>query len=310
MFNKKPDPKPMGVPLGALKQFIEGTTLKSKLKQNCLEVTYENLTAILTVEKPPVVSITDQEVEAIVSIKTFLPKEILKFLSNPAFMNHTNKMATFAYLIKDDSSVYLGSCLTIYKNEPAWAIYLPLLLYALICTNEIFNHTILYMINPKSMSTEKSEWTDQDFELTKSYLDNISVCNVGKLGLTAEFDIHQDDVSAKAGHRTALWRMFADQPHPVLGGGLFCILELPFSFEESQLETVINTLNKSEMIPADLPPHFGSWTAGTPGDNPAYVSFLPNIMHSTAKNIQVNMSIWAHARVQTSKSTLAFHGYI
>ncbi len=234
-----------------------------------------------------------------------------EIFSNPAFlMDRVNRMATFASLIRDNEGVYLGSRLTIYKDETGWNIYLPLLLYSLICTNEIFNHTLRYMIKPESESTELSEWTDQDFELTKSYLEEMSVCTVGGLGLTAEFGIEQDDVSAVAGHQTALWRMSADQPHPVLGGGLFCILELPFSFEESILLTVINILNKSEMNPKDLPPHFGAWTIGNRKDNPAYVSFLPNIMHSEAKNIQINMSMWAIARVQSAKTTLLSQNYI
>ena len=314
MFSKEPDPEPMGVPLGELQTILQSTTLKSKLKNNCLEVSYENLTAVLTVEKPPGAKETNQEVEAIVSIKTFLPKEMQEIFSKPAFlMDHANRMATFASLIRDDEGVYLGSRLTIYKDEPGWNIYFPLLLYSLICTNEIFNHTLRYMFKPESESTEVSEvskWTNQDFELTKLYLEAISLCNVGGLGFTAEFGIEQNDVSTVAGHQTALWRMFADQPHPVLGGGLFCILELPFSFEESTLLTVINLLNKSEMNLDDLPPHFGAWTIGNRKDNPAYVSFLPNIMHSEAKNIQVNMSMWANARVQSAKSILSLNKYI
>ena len=300
----------MGVPLGALKEILEKTTLVPALEKNCLRVTYENLTAILTVEKPTGSSDTNLEVEAIICIKTYLPKEMLEFLSKPALINQVNRMTTFASLIKDESGVYLGSRLTIYKDETGWNIYFPLLLYSLICTNEIFNHSLRYMINPGSDSAEISEWTDQDFEFTKSYLDNICVCNVGELRLTAEFGIEADGISAMAGDQTALWQMFADQPHPVMGGGLFCILQLPFRFEESKLLTVINVLNGSEMKPENLPPHFGAWTTGNADDNPAYVSFLPNILHSEAKNIQLNMSIWANARVQIAKSSLLSHGYI
>ena len=72
-------------------------------------------------------------------------------------MDHANRMATFASLIRDDEGVYLGSRLTIYKDEPGWNIYTPLLLYSLISTNEIFNHTLRYMFKPESESTEVSE---------------------------------------------------------------------------------------------------------------------------------------------------------
>ena len=81
-------------------------------------------------------------------------------------------------------------------------------------------------------------------------------------------------------------------------------------FMRSRMLKILNILNTAEMAPNDLPPHFGAWTTGQRGNNPAYVSFLPNIMHSEAKNIHVNMSIWANNRVQSASATLLSHGYI
>ena len=115
-------------------------------------------------------------------------------------------------------------------------------------------------------------------------------------GFTAEFGLGSEDICAIAGHKTALWTMSSKDSHPALGGGLFCLLQLPVSFENEQLLKILNILNTAEMAPNDLPPHFGAWTTGQRGDNPAYVAFLPNIMHSEAKNIHVNMSIWAHQK--------------
>ena len=50
---KKPNPKPLGVPLGDLHTILPSTTLGSKLGQNKLEVTYDNLKAVLSIEEPP-----------------------------------------------------------------------------------------------------------------------------------------------------------------------------------------------------------------------------------------------------------------
>ena len=309
-FKKKISPNPLGVPLGEINEILKSTTLQSKLTKSGMEVTYEKLTAVVSVEEPPNKEAPIKDIQAIVTIKTYLPEQSLQFLSNPEFRKMVNNMATFAAITEDDSGIYLGSRLTIYEEETGWNIYFPMLLYSLITTNEIFNNSLRILLGQGQPTKEVSEWTDADFELTKSYLDKMCVCTTGGLGFTAEFGVEADAVSSIVGHQTALWRMLASQPHPALGGGLFCILELPFGFEKEKLLNVVNTLNKAEMLPHDLPPHFGSWTIGNRQNNPAYVSFLPNVMHKEAKNIHVNMSIWANNRVQSASATLLSHGYI
>ena len=307
---KKIDLNPLGVPLGEINEMLKSTSLQSKLVQSGMEVTYGTLNAVVSVEEPPVKETPTKNIQAIVSIKTYLPKQFHKLMSNPEYRMMANNMATFAALTQDDSGLFLGSRLTIYEDETGWNIYFPLLLYSLIATNEIFSNSLRVLLGQEQPIKEASAWTDEDFELTKSYLDNMCLCTTGGLGFTAEFGVEADAVTAIMGHQTALWRMLATEPHPALGGGLFCILELPFAFEKEKLMTVVNTLNKAEMLPHDLPPHFGSWTIGKRKNNPAYVSFLPNVMQREAKNIQVNMSIWANNRVQSACATLLSHGYI
>ena len=301
---------PYGVPLGEINDLLEKTPFESKLVKNGMEVSSESLTAVLSVIDPPVKEAPVKDIKAIVTIKTYLPEEFAKFMANPEFRIRLNKMATFASLIQDETGVYLGSRLTTYEDETGWPVYQPMLLYALATTNGVFKESLETLGGRKNKYNETSEWTDEDFELAKSYLDQMSVCSTGGLSLTAEFGIEAEDISAIMGHQTALWRMFAKQPHPALGGGLFCILELPFGFEQPKLLKVIDTLNSTEMLPHDLPPHFGSWTKGNRFDNPAYVSFLPNPLHSQAKNIHVNMSMWAYQRVQFACSTLMSHGFL
>ena len=307
---KKPNPKPLGVPLGDLHTILLSTTLGSQLGENRLEVTYENLTAVLIVEEPPVKEAHDTNLQAIVTIKTYLPEAFNRFLDVAPVRDSINSMATFAALTQDEKGFYLGSRLTIYEDETGWPVYFPLLLYSLIVTNEIFNHSVRIQLGQDKPIQDQSVWTSADFELTKSYMDQICVCTNGPTGFTAEFGLGNDDICAIAGHKTALWTMSSKDSHPALGGGLFCLLQLPTSFEKEQLLKVLNTLNTAEMAPNDLPPHFGAWTTGQRGDNPAYVAFLPNIMRSEAKNIHVNMSIWAHQRVPISMSTLLSHGFL
>jgi hypothetical protein len=49
------------------------------------------------------------------------------------------------------------------------------------------------------------------------------------------------------------------------------------------------------MAAHDLPPHFGAWCEGKLGNNPAYVSFLPNALHKVP-GVAVNTAFWAMRR--------------
>lgn len=62
-----------------------------------------------------------------------------------------------------------------------------------------------------------------------------------------------------------------------------------------------------EMAAHDLPPHFGACCPGRLGNNPAYVSFLPNALYS-APGIAVNASLWAMNRAQWASAMLAAMG--
>jgi hypothetical protein len=157
---------------------------------------------------------------------------------------------------------------------------------------------------------EPSFWTDDDFELVHSTLSDISVCTTGGPGLTVEFGLRPGELAAIAGDRaTALWEMKTDQPHPEIGGGLFCILNLPHQFDsQDELDRAVLALNRMEMAGNDLPPHFGAWCRGKRGNNPAYVSFLPNDLHTIAEGIALNMSMWALIRAQLADAMLQTMG--
>jgi hypothetical protein len=70
---------------------------------------------------------------------------------------------------------------------------------------------------------------------------------------------------------------------------------------------IVERLNVMEMAPLDLPPHIGAWCTGTLGNNPAYVTFLPNFFHDKA-SIAVNVSVWAAGRAQWANAMLASLG--
>ena len=99
--------------------------------------------------------------------------------------------------------------------------------------------------------------------------------------------------------------MAADQPHPELGGGLFCLLQLPHELQDhKRLQQLCIELNNMEMAENDLPPHFGAWCEGKLTNNPAYISFFPNGLYS-ASGIAVNVALWALNRANWANEVLA-----
>lgn len=128
------------------------------------------------------------------------------------------------------------------------------------------------------------------------------------MGLTAEFGLSKDSVSAVTGDTdTALFQLIGEQPHPELGGGLLCRLQLThISSDKKRLNQVCVQLNNMEMAAHDLPPHFGAWCIGE-HDNLAYISFYPNRMHDIS-GIAINTGFWATSRAQWANAILASLG--
>jgi hypothetical protein len=68
----------------------------------------------------------------------------------------------------------------------------------------------------------------------------------------------------------------ADQPHPELGGGLFCLLHAPHQLQdEHRLNQVCLQLNNMEMAAHDLPPHFWCLVPRQVGQQPGLHQLPP-----------------------------------
>ena len=308
-WNKKADPRPLGVPLDDLEAALAQTTLKTKRDGNSLIVTHPNFATHVDVVAPAKRESENGPIKAVVQLRTELPREVAAMFSKPEMTVAMNAMVTLGALTYDNGKVFVGSRLTMYEAEQAWNIQFPLLLFSVIASTDSLLGAIRRMFAGQPAETSASAWEGRDFEQVKEYLSRVCVCTTGGLGLSAEFGLRDGAVSAATGDRdTALWQLLGDQPHPEMGGGLFCLLQLPHQFrDESQLDKILLRLNQMEMAPHDLPPHFGAWCRGRIGNNPAYVSFLPNAMHSVA-GIAVNMSFWALNRAQWANAMLLSMG--
>lgn len=252
----------------------------------------------------------NEGIRAVVTVKSALPVELADLFERPGALAAFGRFATLGSLGLEGGVPVVGSRINLYEEEDALNIQVPLILGASILSGQYMMASIRRVLSGgEGVAPEPSSWGGSDFGLVHQYLSRVSVCNADEGGLTAEFGLRRDSVSAITGdHHTALWRMFADQPHPDAGGGLLCRLEMPHrTGGEATLPAVLARLNAMEMAPLDRPPHFGSWCPGTLGDNPAYVSFLPNVLHGTG-GIAANLSFWAYNRAQWADAMLSSLG--
>ena len=306
MFFQKPSPKPRGVPLDDLEAALAPTTLNATRKWDTLIVLNDNLTTRVEVGAPENPDAGDAVISAIVTIKTQLPSQLAALTGKPGLANMVNRMATLGAVTEENGQFYIGSRLTVYEDENAWDVQFGLILFTIIAAADTMLGAMRRTFSSEPpRKSEPSSWTEQDFNFAQEQLSRLCVCTLGGLGLTAEFGLRSGELSAAVGDRhTALWQMMADQPHPEMGSGLFCLLNMPQTFEdEKKLSSVLTELNRMEMKGHDLPPHFGAWCVGGRQNNPAYVTFLPNALHSS-RGIALSMSIWAMTRAQIADAML------
>ena len=311
-WNRKPNATPLGVPLGDLMTMLAPTTIKASLHDNALIADHGHYTVRVEVVPPEERESENGPIRAVVRVVTELPAPLSPlFRGREAPATATfNTFAALGALYQEGGTVRIGSRLTIYEAEDAWrTLHMPLLAYTIIGGSEAILGGLRRAMGNEKPRRGASRWTERDLAQVEGYLSRLCICNTGGLGLTAEFGLAQGAHSAMAGHRnTALFQLKAEEPHPELGGGLFCLLEMPHRVaDEARLQRICLQLNQMEMAAHDLPPHFGAWCPGRLGNNPAYVTFLPNAMHSVG-DIAVNAAFWALNRAEYANAMLASLG--
>ncbi|NQV72247.1 hypothetical protein HQ496_03915 [bacterium] len=312
-WNKKNDSNPLGVPLGEVLLMLQATSIKASLKGNILTAQHEHYRIKIEVISPQSPESENGPMRAVVRLITELPRAVLSLFQGKEaeVTSDINAFAALGSLYTDRGNIFIGSRLTIYEAENSWrTLHLPLLVYTAIAGTEAILGGIRRSIQKEELPpVSDSKWVERDFKNVEDLLSRISVCSSGDMGFTAEFGLSEGAVSAVFGDQmTALFQLMADQPHPELGAGLFCILQMPHQLtDKNHLYQVCLKLNNMEMAIHDLPPHFGAWCPGRLGNNPAYISFLPNQLYRVS-GIAVNVSVWAEARAQWANSALAALG--
>jgi hypothetical protein len=311
-WNRKADTSSRGVPLADLMAMLAPTSIKATIRGDSLIAQHEHYAIRIEVVPPEVRESENGPIRAVVRMITELPAPILSMFTGrqAAATASLNSLAALGALYQDGQAVRIGSRLTIYEADEAWrALHLPLLAFTTICGSEAILGGLRRSLTNEAPRGGASQWTEGDLAQVETYLSRVCVCTTGGLGLTAEFGLGKGPGTAMAGdHKTALFQLMAEQPHPELGGGLLCLLQMPHQVrDEERLAKICLQLNQMEMAAHDLPPHFGAWCPSRLGSNPAYVTFLPNALHSVS-GIAVNTGVWAINRARWATAMLASLG--
>jgi hypothetical protein len=303
--------KPPSSMLDALAALLAATDLKTSRERGTLVVKHEHLSTRVELATPDGSDSPMGPIESVVQIRTDLPDEMTRMIiadrERGALMN---RMATLGALTIDNNRIFVGSRLTILESDNAWNIQVPMILMSIIGAAETMLTATRKALTGQIDGTGKSAWGESDLELVERRFADQCVCLSDETRVVAKFPLRSEPGSTTVGDaHTALWKIASDEPHPAIGGGIFCALELPHRLSnQAHLAQVLAQLNQFEMQPQALPPHFGAWCVGTSEHNPAYVSFLPNALHEMAPGIAANMTAWAWARAQWASITLASMG--
>ena len=302
---------PRGFPLGEVVDLLPEKVFKVSTTGNGLSIREENRRTLVDVVAPVSKEGSLATITSVVIVKTKFGGDFTSIPNLRRIVCLYNRMATLGSLIEHKGEVYVGSRLTVYENEEPWPIHIPFVCAGIVTAPSALHRVITEDLTNYGVPSGESDWTEADLLQAQKHLSQFCVCTVGGKSLTAEFPLGESSISAISGRgMTALWQITGERPHPVIGGGLFCQLQLPYTFgAQAKLDEVIAQLNRMEMAPHDLPPHFGAWCEGELGGNPAYVCFLPNELHC-AEGIAVNVSVWAIHRAEWASAMLAALGLL
>jgi hypothetical protein len=269
---KKSDPNPLSVQLSDLLLILEPTSIKAHQDGNAIIARHEHYTMRIEVIPPISRKSENGPIRAVVRVAAELPQPIQQLFGTPERTIDLNPFAALSALTYESGRTYIGSRLTIYEAEDVdvWRnLHLPLLAFTVIGGAEAILGGIRRALTSEGNRGGRSDWTDGDIQV-HGYLSKQCVCTRGGGGLTAEFGLSEGAISAGAGSNdTALFGLKTDQPHPELGGGLFCLLQMPLQLRDKKtMQQMCVQLNNMEMAAHDLPPHFGAWCEGKLGNNP------------------------------------------
>ena len=299
--------EPCGIPLTDLKGSLERMGCSGEIRGgDTLVLASETHTTEIRVREADRDHGSPDPIQARVTVISSLAPSIAAVPDKPEKLLALNGLAALGCLRTDGDEITVESALTVFEDEGAWAsLQRPLIGAAVMHSADAILGAIRGGTANESTQEVESAWGGPDFKVVESVLSGMCVCNADTAGLTAEFGLSAGAVTVGfGGCNTALYQQMPDQPHPHLGGGLLCKIEMPHRYADlATLASVCGRLNMLEMTTMNQPPHFGAWCEGRLGGNPAYVTFLPNVLHGVNR-IALNEAIWALSRAIWAQSQI------
>jgi len=310
--NQDDDAAHLGVPLDEVLAILKSTSLSARIEGDALIATHEHYETRVDVTSPEKRSAANGPIRAVVRITSAVPTEIQSMIDGPDKVVPLNLFAALGALMSENDTSFVGSRLTLYEAENAWnSLQLPLVVLTAMMGAEAILGGMRRALGAADQPERDtaSAWTKGDLAQVDDFLSQRCLCTTGDQTLTAEFGLRDGAQSAAQGdHHTALFQLETNQPHPEVGGGLLCTLQMPHRLKDAaRLREVCNRLNCLEMATEDLPPFFGAWCEGKLGGNPAYVTYLPNALHGVA-GIALNTTLWSVSRARWADAALESMG--
>jgi hypothetical protein len=306
--------RPLGVPLHEVEEILRESNFDVLRDGNTLvlrrynPVIGEPLVTRIAVMPPEPKDAKSGTVKAVVRVFTLLPNAYGECF-DAEMLCFVNRHAGLGAVTVTKEASFIGSRFTVHADNEDWDEQCPLIA-ASAATAQVAITTVRRVLNKEPTLPAASAWTLADFEQVTAALGENCATTCAPDRMTAEFPLKpQGPLSAFAAESpaddmTAFWELLTTPPHIELGGGLFCMLQLPQRFPQSQSRhPAVNLLNISEMSSGVLPPHIGAWCEGRFGDNFAYVSYLPNVLHALP-GIAIHVSRWAQRRAETVANLL------
>jgi len=279
----------------------------------------EPLSTRIAVMPPEIAQAEAAAMTAVIRVFTLLPAAYARRYDSE-MVCFANRFAALGAFTVTEGVSFIGSRITIHGDNEDWRLARPLVAAAAAGSADAVVGGMHRFLNKERPPAAVSAWTEPDFQAVAAALGTDCACSYEAGRMTAEFRLsgaagaggaHSAPAvrsgagnNVNAGNNVAYWELLAAPPHIELGGGLVCVLQLPQRYAQPQSRyAAVNLLNISEMNSPGLPPHIGAWCEGKAGDNFAYVSFLPNVLHAVP-GIAIEVSRWARRRAEAVANLL------
>jgi hypothetical protein len=313
---------PRGVPLHEVERILRAAHLDVARDGDALLLRQDNplhgepLMTRIAVMPPEIAEAEAAGMTAVIRVFTLLPASYARRYDSE-MVCFANRFAALGAFTVTEGVSFIGSRITIHGDNEEWSLARPLVAAAAAGSADAVVGGMHRFLNSEQPPAAVSAWTARDFQAAAAALgpDCACTCEAGRM--TAQFRLdgaagghsaaaaRSNAGNASGGNNVAYWELLAAPPHIELGGGLVCVLQLPQRYAQAQSRyAAVNLLNISEMNSPGLPPHIGAWCEGKAGDNFAYVSFLPNVLHAVP-GLAIEVSRWARRRAEAIANLLS-----